>query len=278
MAGINVEKYHSATEAKNVLCHCDKYERQKHEHDNKQIDKNKTDNNFQIGLKSYKKNYKSVCNEYDRRISEIDSKAAKAARKDRVTLVGMELPRPLELSPEQFQDWSMDVMGIFIKFYGSDCILCGYGHVDEVHEYKKFNESTQKAESATSREHLHVFLTPYSHDRQSLCAKNFTNRQNLIELNKLVDEMSVSKYHVNFCDGTKRKSKKSVEELKNESRLLEQTEKDREIKRLQSENDRLREENQRLRNELQLSKSSKSERELPDLSNIYSSSDYDFSR
>ena len=298
MAGINIEKYHGSTEAKAVLRHCDKNKRLEETHANKQIDKSKSADNFQIGLKGYSKSYKGVCSEYDKRIIEVDSKATKAPRKDRVTLVGMELPRPEGLDPERFMDWSTDVLNTLCKFYGSDCLLVGYGHVDEVHEYMRFDETKQSTVSTMSREHLHVFLNPYSADRQSLNAKEFTSRKNLIELNKRVDEMTIAKYGVRFCDGSGKKSKKTVEQLKHESEALKQAdisylkaqiatlqaENDKlqaeldkqalqgelqaENDRLQEENDSLKSENNRLKAELRnqaLKANRQTEREIPDI-------------
>ena len=246
MAGINIEKYHGGTEAKAVLRHCDKDRRVSDSHTNSQINKSLTAGNRQYALKGSKSDYASVSKEYDDRIAKIDQKALKTPRKDRVTLVGMELPRPENLPPEQFKAWSEDAVKTIMRFYPSGCLLAAYSHVDEVHDYKKMDEDTQKVLTIKSREHVHVFLTPYSETGESLNAKEFTSRKNLIELNRLVNEMSVEKYGVAFCNGSGRKSKKSVEDLKSESRALEQFEN----ARLREENKRLKAENERLRDML----------------------------
>lgn len=272
MAGINIEKYHGGTEAKAVLRHCDKDRRMSDSHTNRQINKSLTAGNRQYALKGSKSDYVSVSKEYDDRIAKIDEKALKTPRKDRVTLVGMELPRPENLPPERFKAWSEDALRTIMRFYPSGCLLAAYSHVDEVHDYKKMDEDTQKVLTIKSREHVHVFLTPYSEKAGgSLNAKEFTSRKNLIELNRLVNEMSVEKYGVTFCNGSGRKSKKSVEDLKSESRALEQAE----IARLQAENERLRAENDRLRAEL--NKTAVKARERADEGIDYSGYDSTFS-
>ena len=43
----------------------------------------------------------------------------------------------------------------------------------------------------------------------------------MIKLNNAIQEMTMRDYGIQFMDGSKKKSRKSMEELKNESRLLE---------------------------------------------------------
>jgi hypothetical protein len=280
MAGINVEKYHGASETKAIIRHCDKVRRDKTAaHTNEQIDKSKTHLNFQWVGKGVQNSYEGVCGEYDKRLQEIDSKASKAPRHDRVTMIGYELPRPEKLPPEQFKAWSKDAIQTIINYYKQNGyksgFLAAYGHVDEKHEYMKFDEKLQKKVKVTSREHIHVFFNPYSQRTDSsLNAKDFTSKKNLLELNKLVDSMTREKYGTYFCDGTRRKSKKSVEQLKSESRNLEMEE----IERLEAENARLREENQRLAEQVRQLNTQLhcvSEREIPQFD--YGSNDQSFS-
>lgn len=221
MAGINIEKYHGGTEAKAVLRHCDREQRLRGEHANKQIDKSKTGHNQEWFVQGCNDTYAGVCSMYDSRIQEVDSNAVRSPRKDRVTLVGMELPRPELLPADRFNEWATDAIHAINNYYSGmqahSGFLSAYAHVDEVHDYKRFDETEQKYYNTSSREHLHIFMTPYSEDGNSLNAKQFTNRKNLIALNKVIDNMTFEKYNVRFCNGTGRKSKKSVEELKVES-------------------------------------------------------------
>lgn len=245
MAGINIEKYHGATEAKAVLRHCDTEQRLQNNHSNEQIDKSKTGQNKAWSVKGCDNTYAGVCSCYDSRLQEVDSKALKSPRKDRVTLVGMELPRPEQLPAEKFNAWSASAVKAINEYYmgkqSRSGFLSAYTHVDEVHDYKRFDESTQTYYNTSSREHLHIFLMPYSADGSSLNAKQFTSRQNLIELNKVIDNMTFEKYGVRFCNGTGRKSKKSVEELKQISEMAKIAEADHlEAFRLKLENDNLR--------------------------------------
>lgn len=245
MAGINIEKYHSATEAKAVLRHCDREQRLQNNHGNEQIDKDKTSANKTWFVKGCEKTYAGVCSCYDSRLQEVDSNALKAPRKDRVTLMGLELPRPKQLPAEKFNEWAAHAINEINKYYAGkqskSGFLSAYAHVDEVHDYKVFDESSQKYYNTSSREHLHIFMTPYSSDGKSLNGKQFTNRQNLIELNKVIDNMTFEKYGVKFCDGTGRKSKKSVEELKNASEMARIAEKEYEKAfKLKLENDSLK--------------------------------------
>lgn len=292
MAGINFEKYHSATEAKAILRHCDKEQRTKTgQHSNEHINKSATRDNFQLSIKGFSGSYKGVCDNYDNRIREIDKKAVKTPRKDRVTLVGMELPRPKDLPPEQFRKWSVDAVTAIREYYRkqglNDGLLAVYGHVDEVHEYKRFDENLQGTVTDISREHIHAFFTPYSPDGSSLNAKEFTKRSNMIGLNKAVNDMSLKKYGVSFNDGSKRKSKKSMEELKSASRTLEQEENER----LQAENARLRALNEQLQEKVRVLQEKAvnkpvrtsegyqkpAMRELPDMPWLNTSADDDYS-
>lgn len=251
MAGINFEKYHGAAEAKAMFRHCDKEQRYRTErHSNEHINKSVTCHNFQFVSEGNDATYQAVCAAYDDRLQSVDEEAVRKPRKDRVTLVGMELPRPKDLSPEKFMEWSLDAIRTIREYYSNCCpkdgFLVAYGHVDEVHEYKRFDEATQGLINEISREHIHTFFIPYSPDGTSLTAKEFTKRMNMIALNKAVNDMSVEKYGVQFNDGSQRKSIKSMEELKSASWQLEQ----KAIQYLEDENSRLRALNAQLEKEL----------------------------
>ena len=96
MASVNFLKLHTPQEVKAIIRHCDKDERQKHEHSNKQIRKDLTHLNDDYGI-----NYVDTCREYDERIAYLDSLPGANVRKDRVTCFSLEIPCPADLPEDR---------------------------------------------------------------------------------------------------------------------------------------------------------------------------------
>lgn len=210
MASVDFEKIKTAIEAKAKFRHCDKDERLKHEHSNANINKGVTADN-----KQWIADYKTVCKRYDERIKTLDETTNTNKRSDRVTCMGLCIPAPIELPEDKQKDWFNAVTRIATGMYGKQNLMQLYVHSDEVHDY--VNPAT--GEMVTSRAHAHLYFIP-EHEGK-LNGKWFSSRKNMIALNNQIQEMSERAFGVKFMDGSKRKSRKTVEELKNESQFAE---------------------------------------------------------
>ena len=207
MASCNFEKYKSPQDVKSKFRHCDYDTRKEIEHRNKHINKSLTDENMQIA----NRDYKTVCELYDKKIKMLDNQPGANKRKDRVTAVGIEVPCPKGLQEDFEVEWLNKVGEILRGHYGADNVLQSYYHFDEKHSY--INAETK--EECMSRTHGHFFMTPVVNGK--LCAKEFTSRKNIMAVNNKIQEMTMRDYGIQFMDGSKKKSRKSMEELKNES-------------------------------------------------------------
>ena len=197
-------KAKGATEAKAIMRHCDRDERKKHEHANKDIDKSKTSRNWSIrGL-----SYADACKEYDDRIAALDAVPGANKRKDRVTYIGIDVPAPARLSKDQLQPWFNRVWTIFQE-QTENAAIEGWVHVDEVHDYVHNGQVT------TSREHMHIGAIPAVGDR--LCCKEFSSRRNINRLNRSIQEMSLNEFQIPWMDGSQKKNTETVESLKAKS-------------------------------------------------------------
>ena len=95
--------------AKAQFRHCDKDARKETNHGNKEIDLQKSDMNIQYASSSYE----STCKRYDSRIKAIDEGGRnKNRRKDRVTLLGLEVPVPKDLPSSDYVKWFSRVNSI----------------------------------------------------------------------------------------------------------------------------------------------------------------------
>lgn len=219
MASVNWEKGKSKSQIKAVFRHCQTDERLKNKHSNLDINKSLTAKNAELSHSGYT----AVCKAFDDRLAEIDSKATKTPRKDRVECLFLNIPAPEKLAEQDTQEWFNDVHSRLCDRFGKNNVIMATVHYDEIHAYT----DAETGEERLSRPHMHVALIPEIDGR--LCAKQVSSRQNMVELNNDIDRLSRQKYGVNFMDGTKRKSYDSVESLKNQS--------------LRKENERLRAEN-----------------------------------
>ncbi len=213
MASVDWEKLKGGGEAKAKFRHCDEQKRIKLEHSNEDIDKTKTHLNMSFG--AFEDGYDAVCWMYDRAIARLDAQPGANKRKDRVTCVGWELPMPKGMDEAQARKW-MSLAYDAIKARYGDCVLGGTAHFDEVHEYV----NPETGEVCMSRPHLHVYAIPIVDGR--LHGKSFTARKNMNAMNATIEKMTQEHFPgFRFQTGTKKKSRKSVEELKNESAVRE---------------------------------------------------------
>lgn len=178
---------------------------------NKHIDLDKCKYNFSIlGL-----SYEERCRKYDERIEYLDSHGNTNKRKDRVTMQCIEIPVPSGLPRERYHDWFLRVAALLIEKYGDINFIDGDVHYDEEHSYR--NPETK--ELVISRVHLHFMFIPEVDGK--LNAKELSLRKNMKILNKQVDDMTKAEFGCSFMTGTKKKSYKKVEELKQESENAE---------------------------------------------------------
>ena len=212
MASVNFEKFKSVQSAKAQFRHCDKDARKETNHGNKEIDLQKSDMNIQFVSSSYE----STCKRYDSRIKAIDEGGRnKNRRKDRVTLLGLEVPVPKDLPSSDYVKWFSRVNSIIEGRYGADNVMNAYIHFDEQHEYM----DVRTREMTMSRVHGHFFVVPEINGK--LNAKELTLRKNMISLNREIEKMTKNEFGVKFMTGEKRKSRDEVEDLKRKSREAE---------------------------------------------------------
>lgn len=213
MASCNFEKYKSATEVKAHMRHNDisPEMRKIAKKRNKHIDLTKAKENFDIlGL-----SYEEISEKYDARIRELDKNGNTNKRKDRVTMMSIVIPVPADLPRERYKEWYDCVMEIIIKRYDLHNLLDAKIHGDESHEYINV-ETNQKV---ISRVHAHVMVIPEV--QGVLNAKKLTLRKNMKSLNREIDDMTRAEFGCTFMTGTKKKSFKTVEQLKQESEFIE---------------------------------------------------------
>lgn len=207
MASVNFEKLKTAQDVKAMLRHCDKEERMTTNHSNQQIDKKVTSKNEQFDDMGYK----DSCRLYDERIAYLDSLEGANKRSDRVTCFGLEVPAPAYMSEDDEHGWFEKVYGLISEQYGEDNIIGLYTHYDEKHTYI----DAETGKERTSRDHMHVYVIPEIDGK--LNGKKFSSKRNMTKLNNSIQKMTQSDYGLDFMDGSKRKSKESVESLKRRS-------------------------------------------------------------
>lgn len=212
MSSVNFEKFKSAQAVKAQFRHCDKEARKETNHGNKEIDLQKSAMNIQYANSTYE----STCKRYDERIKTIDEGGRnKNKRKDRVTMLGLEVPAPKDLRSSDYVKWFNRVNSIIVGRYGSENVMNAYIHFDEQHEYMDVRTKTMEM----SRVHGHFFVVPETNGK--LNAKGLTLRKHMISLNREIEKMTNDEFGIKFMTGEKRKSVDEVEDLKRKSREAE---------------------------------------------------------
>lgn len=214
MASCDWEKKKGAGEAKALFRHCDTKEREKANHSNKDIDKSLTHLNMSFGLYDNPNGYDAICKEYDDHIAYLDSKAGANKRKDRVTLCALNLTVPNGMDDATAQLWCIEAYEVLYDCFGEN-LLGATAHFDERHTYI----DTETKKERMSRVHLQAQIIPDINGK--LNAKALTSRSNMIILNNRIEEMTKSRFPgYKFMTGEKKKSRKTVEELKQASDML----------------------------------------------------------
>ena len=198
-------KCKGGTQAKSIMRHNDKEERVKPEckHANPHLDKSKSHLNL-----AYKNvSYAEAKEIYDKRILELDATTNTNKRSDRVTMFGLEIPRPPDLEPQHYRRWFNRVCNLVEDWVGSDNFIEGYFHVDEVHDYYDTEEEGWK----TSVEHAHLMVIPEMDGK--LNGKAFSSRARITALNKEIEKMTQAEFGCRFHTG-KGKRAGTVDDLK----------------------------------------------------------------
>lgn len=213
MASCNWKKYHGGTAAKGIMRHSTKDTRLEDEHTNKDLRKELTHLNMDFGAMG---TYAAACKVYDQRLAELDAMPGANKRKDRVTLVGLCIPAPDGMDADTARKWFVDAYQIVCDELGEKNVIGGSVHFDEVHDYR----NTETKQMVESRFHLQAYGVPEKNGK--LNAKAVTSRSAMIRMNNRIHAMTAERYPgYRFMDGSKKKSRKSVEELKQESDKLD---------------------------------------------------------
>lgn len=286
MAGVEWKgcKCKGGTQAKGALLHSDKKERLKREHNNPDIDLEKTPQNFSYrGL-----TYGQKCKRYDDQVASAKVKLQRTGKNTNVTMIGLVvyLPKGLQnedqYDPETVRAWFKDVGDILDKRYGKDFIEMDV-HVDEVHPY--IDAKTKKWTWSLIHGHAAIIPTVTEDGERYLNGKKFASRTAINELNQAIHEMSMEKYHVPYMDGSGKKGNMSIGRCKHESAKL-LMEREAEVAEQQRQNEAekqvLAERAERMDKLIQLGReaskekaservqeSQKKERQLPDISGIH---------
>ena len=229
MAGIQWSggKCHGATEAKAIIRHNDRIMRLSHHHSNDEIDNRLTYLNVSYrGLF-----YPQKAENYDRQIESAICRRRSSGKNSTVTMqdlciycpAGMIDENTGEYDYDRVLEWFNDIGRILEDDYGDDLIDLEI-HFDEVHQYVDPATNT----ICWSRPHAHAELVPVMYEAieddegelqaiRVLNAKKFSSRARITALNNKVHEMTLTKYDMPYMDGTKKKGKSTVEELKRQS-------------------------------------------------------------
>lgn len=143
------------------------------------------------------------------RVAEVDAVLPpKRVRKDRVTAIEFCIPAPREdmTEEQQVEFLKKAYLGISRKF-GNENIICGVIHLDEIHEYKDVDGIHK------SRAHLHIVGVPYVPGK-GINGKEFLKRETYKEVNKSMDNICEVMFSHKYQDGSKQKSRGTVEQLK----------------------------------------------------------------
>lgn len=217
MAGTQLGKHKGGGACKALFRHTTKDVRAKSKHSNPHLDTNLTHLNTSIhGLETGTDySYAQMCSLYDEKIKEADE-AGSSTRKDRVTMLTFISYAPEGLPEDKQDEWFLKVADIQRELFGADNFIDGHIDRDEQHEY--IDPDTE--EVMTSRVHMCSYIIPRKEEGK-LCAKDLTKRSVLIRQNKLINEMSIRDYGVEYVTGKGKKSNESVERLKEKSMKAE---------------------------------------------------------
>lgn len=213
MASANVMKLRGGAAAA-ILAHDHRHDGMDVEYENEHIDKSLSGRNSVRYWEGVHDPTMTAQGEYQRlrdRVAEIDRKEPpKRIRKDRVTMVGFEVPVPEGLPPEQESRFFSIAYKAFAKMCGGTQNVSTLRiHRDEVHDY--LDPVTKDVK--TSRVHAHCVGIPYVHGKGVNC-KSWMTRAALRDLQADIDRQCRSELGIAFMDGSRQRSRGTVEDLK----------------------------------------------------------------
>ena len=213
MASANVMKLRGGAAAA-ILAHDHRHDGRDVEYENEHIDKSLSGRNSVRYWKGVHDPTMTAQGEYQRlrdRVAEIDKKEPpKRIRKDRVTMVGFEVPVPEGLPPEQEGRFFSIAYKAFAKMCGGPQNVSTLRiHRDEVHDY--LDPVTKDVK--TSRVHAHCVGIPYVPGKGVNC-KSWMTRAALRDLQADIDRQCRSELGIAFMDGSRQRGRGTVDDLK----------------------------------------------------------------
>nr|CRY96724.1 hypothetical protein [uncultured prokaryote] len=205
----NGGKAKSTAQAKAWMRHNSKDERIAANHSNTDIDKSRTPLNWSYrGL-----SYKARCAAYDKRLSEIDMGKPGTGKNARTVLQSVCVYSPAALRGDlpRLRDWFQRVGELAEAQFGAANVIDMAVDVDEVHDYA--DEDT--GEQRTAAEHGHLWLVPEKDGK--LNGKEFSCRAAIVAFNDRLQYMTEREFGCVWNDGTKKKRRGTVEQLKRNS-------------------------------------------------------------
>lgn len=205
-AGWNGGKAKSTQQAKAWMRHNSKKERIEANHSNTEIDKSRTPLNFSFrGL-----SYKQRCAAYDKRMGEIDQGKPGSGKNARTVLqsVTVYAPEALRGDLPKLREWFHRVGELAEQQFRSENVIDMAVDVDEVHSYLDEQEKVWKL----AAEHGHLWLVPEVDGK--LNGKQFSRRAAIVKFNDAIQYMTEREFGCAFNDGTKKKRRGTVEQLK----------------------------------------------------------------
>lgn len=205
-AGWNGGKAKSVQQAKAWMRHNSKEERIEANHSNTEIDKSRTPLNFSYrGL-----SYKQRCAAYDKRMGEIDQGKGGSGKNARTVLQSVTVYAPESMRGDlpKLREWFHRVGELAEQQFRPENVIDMAVDVDEVHPYLDEQEKVWKM----AAEHGHLWLVPEVDGK--LNGKQFSSRAAIIKFNDAVHYMTAREFGCEWNDGTKKKRRGSVEQLK----------------------------------------------------------------
>lgn len=220
MASVSFMKCKGGTgEASAMIRHMERHDGKDVEYANRWVDKSRTHLNSVVG-DAGDNGSRGTKERLDARVKEIDGRLPpKRIRKDRVTIVSMEVPAPEGLRPQDEEKFFRIAHDEIAKFCGgTGNVSNGYVHRDEIHDYID-TDGLRK----TSRVHMHMAVVPYV-DGVGVNGKAFETRKRMQELNAAIDQRCQQELGLPFMTGKKGRTGRTVEDLQamSEGKAVEQ--------------------------------------------------------
>lgn len=202
----NGGKVKSTTHAKALFRHNSKERREYENHSNTDIDKSRTHLNFSYrGL-----DYKGRCEALDKRLSEIDMGRPGSGKNARTLMQSIVVYAPAALRGDlqRLRIWFHRVGEIAEEKFGAENVIDMAVDVDEVHKYT----DAETLEERLAVEHGHLWTVPVINGK--LAGDAFSKRARIVAFNDALQDMTEREFGCKWNDGTKRKRRDNVEQLK----------------------------------------------------------------